>query len=282
MSNIRSIRARIKSVESTRQITRSMKMVAASKLRKTQGLSQSLREYADTCAELLSSVLCDRSRSDNPYLRPSGKGRLCYVLFVGNRGLCGAYNVNVLKYLNDLVHTEGNEGFVITVGRWGRETIEAGDFELRRSFPDMSDTPTTEDARVLTDYLKALYRSGEAREIRLVYQRMRSVLSQTPECRTLLPVKAEKCEAAEFIYEPDVRSVTDALIEQYIDSTVYAALLEAKASEHSARMIAMGSATDNTDELIEKLNLKLNHERQAAVTTEIAEIAGGAEALRNQ
>ena len=134
MSNIRSIRARIKSVESTRQITKSMKMVAVSKLRKTQGLSQSLREYAETCSDLLSSVLSGRLVPDNAFLRPSGKGRICYVLFVGNRGLCGAYNTNVLKYLAELIHTEGNGGFVVTVGRWDMKRSRQASWTYGRAF----------------------------------------------------------------------------------------------------------------------------------------------------
>lgn len=283
MENMRAIRTRIKSIESTRQITRSMKMVAASKLRKTQTAAASLREFAKCSGEMLSSVLSASGKCRNRFITPHSetKKRL-YVLFVGNRGLCGTYNLSVLKYLQELVNEDGRESEIVVCGRWGRELMAGMELPVVRSFDSMSDTPSAADAQELTEYLKDLYLRGETDEIVLVYQSFASVLSQTPTHSVLLPVRTaaeDKGSADGYIFEPDKPSLLDALVELYISNTVYSTLLEARTGEHASRMTAMTAASDNTDELITELNLKLNHARQSAITTEISEIVGGAAAL---
>ncbi len=277
MANLRAIRMRIKSVESTRQITKSMKMVAAAKLRKTQGAFGRLRDYAEKSERMLRCAAADKAGSGNPFLRPHEKNeRVCYVLIVGNRGLCGTYNHGLLRWFEALRKEEERETLVYSAGRWGRELIGPvdGHFEL-------SDAPTAEEAETIAEALKELYRSGKADEIVLVYQQFKSVLQQNPGKRTLLPLRLPEGEReTEWIFEPDAAAVLDRLTELYLETTVRAILLEARTGEHASRMTAMTAAADNTEELIGELTLELNHARQAAITTEISEIAGGAAALR--
>ena len=283
MANLRAIRSRIKSVQNTQQITKSMKMVAAAKLRRTQTAFSALRSFADKSGEILSQV--GAGASENPYLNAHAqRDRVCYVLIVGNRGLCGTYNTALLRYLEDRQKKDGREAFLVVAGRWGKDMIPTVGIPIRRSF-EISDTPSSAEARELTDYLRQLYRGGEADEIVLVFEQFKSVLSQTPGCKTLLPLTPPEggvIDSSNMIFEPDRDSLLDALVEMYLDNSVHAALLEARTGEHSARMTAMTSASDNTEELIGELTLELNHARQAAITTEISEIVSGASALSSK
>lgn len=282
MANMRAIRGRIKSIEQTRQITKSMKMVAAAKRRRTQLSVGNLRSFSDKSRFILSHLMGNVTGSDNPFLTPrAGIKRRCYVLFVGNRGLCGVYNSALLHYAEQEIAADGGESFAVVCGRWGKDSIKASGLDVRCSFDEISDTPSAQDSRELTEYLKELYLSGEADEIVLVYQQFRSVLSQTPGRLTLLPVpQLDEGDSRDYIFEPDEKTVLDALVELYISNTVYSVLLEAKTGEHSARMTAMTAATDNTEELISSLTLELNHARQSAITTEISEIVGGSAMLQ--
>ncbi|MBO6041063.1 MAG: ATP synthase F1 subunit gamma [Oscillospiraceae bacterium] len=284
MANLRAIRKRIKSVENTQQITKSMKMVAGAKLRRTQSAFSSLRDYAARCGEMLGRVAQGMSVTE-PLLLPHAKNeRVCYVLIVGNRGLCGTYNSALLRYLEELAEKEEREKSLLVCGRWGKDMIPGADIPIRESF-EISDAPEAKEAEELAAYLRELYTGGEADEIVLVYQRFQSVLQQNPGTQTLLPMAVEPPEKdaeRKYIFEPDRESLLRTLTDMTLKNTLHAALLEARTGEHSARMTAMSAASDNTEELIGELTLQLNHARQAAITTEISEIAGGAEALRNK
>ena len=283
MANLRAIRSRIKSVENTRQITKSMKMVAAAKLRRTQTAFQSLRVYADRSGELLERVSAGAAgETASPYLKPHAETKcICYVLIVGNRGLCGTYNHALLRYCEKLIRESDRKSLLICCGRWGKDLIAAAGLQVQETM-EIGDTPSHEEALALAEKLKALYREEAVDEIVFVYQHYRSVLSQEPTMTRLLPLKQEAGEKSEEtpIFEPDRESLLNRLLDMYIGNTVHAILLEARTGEHSARMTAMTAAADNTEELINDLTLELNHARQAAITTEISEIAGGAEALR--
>ena len=281
MANMRAIRTRIKSVESTRQITKSMKMVAASKLRRTQDSMAALRPFAETSRRMLAHVAATASGAECPLLVPHEGERICYVLFVGNRGLCGMYNSALVKYLEELA--KGKDCFLVVSGRWDREVIAASGIPVKKTFDAASDTPDSAEARELAGYLRELYLGGEADEVVLVYEHYKSALAQVPVNMQLLPVVAGEAEgsAGDYIFEPDAAELLDRLAQLYLDSTMLSVLLEAKTGEHTARMTAMTSATDNTDELLDELRLRLNHARQSAITTEISEIAGGAAALKN-
>ena len=289
MANIRAIRNRIKSIESTRQITRTMRRVAAAKLTKTQRSFGALQDFASASRGMLER-LGGAGAADEPLLRaPETDAKLVYVLIVGNRGLCGTYNSALLKALQELAEAErelagdaDKEISLVVCGRWGREQIAALGLPVLRRFA-VSDVPTAAEAEEISAYLQELYLGGAADRIVVVHQNFRSVLSQIPTARALLPLELpEGGAAADVIYEPDPASLLHTLLEQTLLGGVHAALLEARAAEHAARMTAMAAASDNTDELIAELSLKLNHARQAAITTEIAEISGGAAALKDK
>ena len=289
MANIRAIRTRIKSIESTRQITRTMRMVAAAKLTKTQRSFGALQDYAAASRELLERLGASGAAEEPLLQRRETEKNVVFVLIVGNRGLCGTYNTALLKALEELTAAEREmpggeekELSLVVCGRWGREQIAALGLPVRRRFA-VSDVPETSEAQEIADYLQKLYLDGEADRVVLLYQSFRSVLQQSPTARTLLPLELPEGGAAtEVIYEPDAQTLLRLLLEQTLLGGVQATLLEARAAEHAARMTAMAAASDNTDELIATLSLKLNHARQAAITTEIAEISGGAAALKRE
>lgn len=286
MGSMREIRARIKSVKNTQQITKTMKMVASAKLRRTQNGLTGIRGFAERSGHILSELLAgDNAGYENQFLLPRSEIRkVCYVLFVGNRGLCGVYNHAVLRYAQELVQAEERECSVVVCGCWGRDIIAQSGLPVACTFDAIGDTPTMGEALPLADHLKRMYLSGEADEIHLVYQRFHSALQQVPAQMQLLPAHLEteqREEAAnDYIFEPDAQSVLENMVELYLNNTVYSVLLEAKVSEQASRMTAMSAATDATGDLISDLSLQLNRVRQAAITTEIAEIVGGANALK--
>lgn len=286
MGSMREIRARIKSVKNTQQITKTMKMVASAKLRRTQNGLGGIRGFAERSGHILSELLDgDNAGYENQFLLPRSEIRkVCYVLFVGNRGLCGVYNHAVLRYAQELVQADERECSVVVCGCWGRDIIAQSGLPVIRTFDEIGDTPGMGEALPLADYLKRMYLSGEADEIHLVYQRFHSALQQVPAQMQLLPAHLEteqRQEAAnDYIFEPDAQSVLENMVELYLNNTVYSVLLEAKVSEQASRMTAMSAATDATGDLISDLSLQLNRVRQAAITTEIAEIVGGANALK--
>ena len=283
MANMRAIRSRIKSVQNTQQITKTMKMVAAANLRRTQTGMSAMRTFAEQTQQLMDALLAGGAQYPNPLLeRREDVKNVCYVLFVGNRGLCGMYNHANVRFLQQLCREETRPCSVVVYGRWGRDVIAQSGLNVTETFQEVSDTPTMNDALQLADYLKRMYLSGEADEIHLIYQHFRSVLSQNPTDLQLLPAAPEaKGESMhDYIFEPDEATILENVLQLYVNNTVLSVLLEAKTGEHAARMTAMSTATDSTRELIAALQLHLNRARQAAITTEISEIVGGANALK--
>lgn len=298
MANTHAIKARIKGVESIGQITKSMKLVAASKLRRMQEGRGSLALMAEKSRRALADVVQGGAELENPFLAPrEEKKRVCFVLFVGNRGLCGIYNSAVLRFAEEQIKRCDKESFLVLCGSWGQDLIEGAGHNVRRRFSDLNDMPRSEDAVEVTEYLKDLYLSGEADEVVMVYQRFYSVMRQKPSALVLFPLDTgadipqddeedpetpaveDAPGGSDYIFEPDRKSVLDALVELYISSSVFSVMLDARTGEHAARMTSMNSAAESTEEMLEQLRLELNHARQAAITTEISEIVGGAQAL---
>ena len=280
MANTRRIKARLKSVESISKVTKSMKMVSAAKLHHVQSQRVAFADFARKSEDALRRAMDGGHSRSCALLRPNGSEATCYVLFAGSRGLCGAYNIELLKCISE--QSFGESDFLIVCGRWGRDNIGHWDLPVSEIFPDMSDTPTAADAQALSGHLKELYLSGQCGCVKLVYEKFVNVLIQTPTVKTLLPPELGErpAEGTDFvIFEPDKATLLDRAAELYFNNTVYSVLLDAKAGEHAARLNAMTSASDSTEKLIAELQLKLNHERQAAITTEIAEVSGGANAL---
>lgn len=280
MPNIYAIKARIKSVESTRQVTKSMKMVSTAKLRRTQYTMNRVQPFAEHCRRILECLCSGGLETEQALMQARTEiKRVCYVLVVGNRGLCGSYNSDILRYMKELAKREEKEFFTVVCGHWGEDVIAQEGLNVKRRFPDLSDTPDRGESGRISDYLKELYRSGQADKIVLVYQRHKG-MGQEAVNEQLLPVVPLKgVKARDYIFEPDRESLLERVADLYVDNVVYEALLQARTGEHFARMTAMTTATDNTDEIIRKLTQEMNTQRQAQITTQISEVIGGANAL---
>lgn len=288
MANMRAIRTRIKSVKNTEQITKAMKMVAVSKLRRTQNAMTAMRPFTEKSREVMDTLLGGSSGLENRFITPHKEvKKVCYVLFLGNRGLCGAYNSAALHYANSLIRASDKDYGLVICGRWGRDVLANSRLNVIRTFSELSDTPNNDEALEIADYLKDLYVDGEYDEIILVYQSYITALHQEPVHTQYLPAAPEKSEKSAvgsrmFIFEPDTASVLESVMQLYLNNKIMSVLLEAKVGEHSARMTAMTSAADSTKTLIAELDLRLNRARQASITTEISEIVGGASALKRK
>ncbi len=278
---LRDIRRRIRSVESTRKITQAMKMVAAAKLRRAQESAEASRPYAERIEDALRSVAADASAGRMPLLRARPVQRIGYVVVTGDRGLSGPYNANVLRRLQQELAGGGGEATFFAVGRKGRDYLRRRGHTLTKEYIGIGDYPRYTQAQAIGEDIVAAFTKGEVDEVRLVYAQFVTVMTQNPSVQVLLPLKPPEGKAArQYIYEPDAESVLDKLVPHYLYALLYRSLLEAKASEWGARMTAMDSATRNSEDLIKGLVLRLNRLRQAAITNEIAEIVGGANALQ--
>ena len=287
MANMRAIRTRIKSVKNTQQITKAMKMVAVSKLRRTQAGMQAMRPFAEKSQEMLDTLLASGSGNENRFIKPRKEvKKVCYVLFVGNRGLCGMYNSAIMHFMQDIAKEETRDYTVVVCGRWGKDVIAKSRIPVMHTFAELSDTPNAAETLDVSEYLKELYLNGEVDEVHLVYQRYISALRQEPTKVQLLPAAPESSDKGSgnrsVIFSPDADSVLENVMQLYINNKVLAVMLDAKCGEHSSRMTAMTAATDSTKSLISELDLSLNRARQAAITTEISEIVGGAAALKKK
>ena len=287
MANMRAIRTRIKSVKNTEQITKAMKMVAVSKLRRTQSGMQAMRPFSEKSQEVMDTLLSSSSVPENRFIKPHKEvKKVCYVLFLGNRGLCGAYNSSILHYANSVIKQSGKDYGLVVCGRWGKDVLANSSLKVVKTFSELSDTPNIDEALEVADYLKSLYTSGEYDEVHLIYQHYVTALRQDPMNVQYLPAVPEKSEHKKgpgriFIFEPDTDSVLESVMQLYLNK-IMSVLLDSKCGEHSARMTAMTAASDSTKTLIAQLDLKLNRARQAAITTEITEIVGGAAALKKK
>lgn len=288
MANMRAIRTRIKSVKNTEQITKAMKMVAVSKLRRTQSGMQAMRPFSEKSQEVMDTLLSSSSVPENRFIKPHKEvKKVCYVLFLGNRGLCGAYNSSILHYANSVIKQSGKDYGLVVCGRWGKDVLANSSLKVVKTFSELSDTPNIDEALEVADYLKSLYTSGEYDEVHLIYQHYVTALRQDPMNVQYLPAVPENSEHKKgpgriFIFEPDTDSVLESVMQLYLNNKIMSVLLDSKCGEHSARMTAMTAASDSTKTLIAQLDLKLNRARQAAITTEITEIVGGAAALKKK
>ena len=282
---MREIRTRIKSVQSTQQITRAMKMISAAKLRRSQRNGESMRLFSNRIREILGSLLTGENVS-HPLLTPrSDVKKVAYLLFMGNRGMCGSYNFALIDYMHDLVEKTEKGLHVIAVGQWGYDALSEAGVPIAEEYSDAGDIPVMEDAVTLAGHMKKMFLAGEVDEVYLVFQRYVSALQQAPDCVRLLPATAPRSHTVgerKYIFEPSRDSVLDNAVQLYVNCEVFAALQEARSAEQAARLTAMTSATDATEELIGQLSLDLNRARQSAITTEISEIVGGAAALRRK
>ena len=285
MAKTGDIKRRIRSVHSTKKITKAMEMVAAAKLRKMQQRVVAARPFAEKLQEVMGRLVAHMEDFQHPLLDVRERKKVAYVLFTGDRGLCGGYNSNIIRLAESSLNQEEADSSLILVGRKGREYFRRRNYPITETFSDIGDEPGFIQAREIIARILNYYQDGTFDEVRLVYTKFRTAISQEPSDIKLLPLEspqaAEEVEAgvSDYIYEPSAEGVLKELLPKYVENYFYHALLESKTSEHGARMTAMGSASQNAEEMIDKLTMMYNRARQAAITTEISEIVGGAEAL---
>jgi F-type H+-transporting ATPase subunit gamma len=282
---LRALRRRIRSVQNTQQITKAMEMVAAAKLRRAQGRALASRPYAAKITEMLESLSGAASELDHPLFKAREVRTTALVVVTSDRGLCGAYNTNLLRAAEQRLRAAAPDAIrLVLVGKKGR------DYFRRRRYPVLAaHTPVPAEAsiafaRELTEDLSGRFVSGEVDRVELLFTRFVSALRRHIVTETFLPVGSDRGEAAggggNAIFEPNAESIFAELLPRYATAKLFAALADALASEQSARMIAMGAARRNAGELIDLLVLRRNRMRQAAITKELLDIVGGAEALK--
>jgi F-type H+-transporting ATPase subunit gamma len=291
MPSTRDIRRRIRSVKNTAQITKAMQMVAASKMRKAQQAALAGRSYATLMNQVLAHVKAGAGEISHPLMEVRELRKRCVVLISSDKGLCGALNSNLMR---EAAKTDRQTTVFVTAGRKGSQFVARTRRALAAEFT-YKDSPQFSEARVISKFVRDLFLKGEVDQVDVLFTNFISTLNQRPDTMTLLPLGelkgvtvdvsgehlSRELEAAhtEFIFEPSAEQVLGALLPHYINFQVYQFLLEAKASEHSARMVAMKNATDNAGQLIKDLTLEYNKLRQANITKELLEISSAAMAL---
>ena len=272
------IKNRIRSMESTKQITKAMEMVAASKLRRAQTQVQSSRPYFEILLSTIGDIVASTQEMSSPYLTARPVTRSAYVVIAGDRGLAGGYNNNVLKLAHE--HMSGKDVVVLPLGKKAVDFFKARKTPLLvENYREAEDLGVSDCFTAAKQLCKA-YRNREVDEMFLVYTNFVSVLSQTPTVLQLLPLQhipqdGEKAKS-DILYEPDSVEALERIVPEYLGGMLYGALCESRAAEQAARRTAMDSATQNADEMIADLSLKFNRARQAAITQEITEIVAGA------
>ena len=266
----KSIKNRIRSMESTRQITRAMELVAASKLRKAQNQAITTRPYYTCLYETINQIASANGELSSPFMEQQDGGKTLCVVIAGDRGLSGGYNSNVLKPLS-------RENAVLPIGKKAVEYCTARSMDVVSGEYLSAEKLTAEDCIKMAEEICRDYLAGRFSRIDLRFTNFVSVLTQTPATLQLLPLQnmgGRKTES-DMLYEPDPETVLQAIIPEYLGGVIYGALCESRASEQAARRGAMDAATQNADTMIEDLSLQLNRARQAAITREITEIVAG-------
>lgn len=288
MAKGRELKGRIKSVENTRKITRTMEMVATSKMKRAADRVASARPYALALGEVLSRVYSPELAEQFPLLRrPAQVRKAALVVLTANRGLCGAFNTNLLRESRARLAEWEGKGISVELHVVGRKGIGFFKYLGRNqatSRADIGDRPSAEDAASLIDGLMARYAAGEIDAVYITYAKYKSALSTPPATEQVLPVVAPTADGAagmrDFLLAPSAEEILEALLPLYVRNTVYRALVETAAGEQGARRTAMKNATDNATEMLQLLKRTYNSARQAQITQEIAEIVGGASALQ--
>ena len=266
-----------------------MNLVATSKLNKSKEAALRTRPFFNKILSTMQSIAVNAKGQGSPFLKANGSDVKAYITLSGDKGLCGGYNANICKLT--LSHIEDKEkSHLIVVGKKGVEQFKSRGYEVAKTVTDISESPTYRDAKEIADYVIDKFQKGEIGEVYLAYTRFKSTISQEPQMVRLLPLdmkNIEQTEASEskepsdlLTYEPSPEAVLGYVIPRYVADVIYGALCEASASENGARMTAMDSATENAQEIQDKLSIQYNRARQAAITQELTEIVAGAGALK--
>ncbi|MFO0565348.1 MAG: ATP synthase F1 subunit gamma [Polyangiaceae bacterium] len=300
MANLKAIRKRITSVKSTQKITRAMKMVAGARLNRAQQRILALRPYAVKTGHVLAEVTAAASRRieeggggidpEHPLLARRPESTVLLLVITSDRGLCGAFNTNILRVAERQWRereAQGQKVQIAVIGRKGRDFFKRRGAPVVHVFSGVWDRLDLDQARTVAKVVLKPFLQGEVDSIYLVYNEFKSAMTQRVVCEALFPLPLKEIEEAaepvyerEFIFEPNKQALLERLTPMYVEISVLRALLESMASELGARMTAMDSATKNASEMIDRLTLSYNRARQAAITTELMEIIGGAEALK--
>ena len=298
MATVREIRRRIKSVKNIAQVTRAMQAVSASKMRRAQEAVLATRPYAQRAWTLLTHLAAQRTETEeiHPLLEARPGDRVALVLITSDRGLCGAFNTNIIRSALEYLEALPVPADVVAVGRKGRDIMLRRGQSLVAEFSDLPAQPTLADLTPIARIVLDGFLDGTYDIVYIAYTDFINTLRQEPVVKRLLPltptemeqqamaeyveeVALETVEVPEYIYEPDPRTILNTVVPRFTELQVYQAVLESIASEHSARMVAMRNATENAEALTQDLQLTYNKARQRAITSEIMDIAGGAEAL---
>ncbi len=290
----RILRRRIRSVQATKKITRAMELIAASRIVKAQARVRAATPYAQRLTDVIANLAAGGAGSDDPLLTPPADvERVAYIVVTADRGLAGGYNNNILRLAERAVQAEqvsGRSYELVVTGKKALGYFRFRKYRIHADFQGFSDAPSYADAKAVSDAALALFHDGTVQQIRLAYTRFESMGVQVPVVVPFVPLDTSDADtaaagerdgaAAAYEFEPDPDRILSALLPRYAEARLYAALLESAASEHAARQRAMKAATDNAEDLITNLRRVMNRARQDAITTEILEIVGGAEALK--
>jgi len=288
MASLKEVKERIKSITSTQQITKAMKMVAAAKLRKAQDRTVQLRPYSEKLGALLANVSSGNADEGmDTYSTAKEGGRVLVVAVTSDRGLCGAFNSNIFKGVRSFIQDQNiaeDQVDVMPVGKKAYDFFKKGNMNLIDGYWEVFHDLTFENVRKGAEFAMEGFANGDYSHVVIVYNEFKNVATQIVRAEQFLPiVEAEQTADAssntDYIYEPSKEFIVEELIPKSLKIQFYKAVLESNASEHGARMTAMGKATDNAGDLLKELKLTYNRTRQAAITKEILEIVGGAEAL---
>lgn len=291
----RILRGRIAAMQNTKKITRAMELIAGARIVRAQQRVHAAVPYSDQITEVVKDLAAAGADHHSPLLedRPVIKNT-CYVVITADRGLCGGYNAGVQRAAEGEVKADvlAGKGYeIIPVGRKAESYFKFRGYELGEGFAGFSDSPSYDDAKAIGKHVVGLFASGHVDKVELVYTRFITPGSQEVVLRPLVPLSGETIvggdgkagsddgSGSDYEFEPDPTTILDTLLPRYVEARIYAALLNAAASEHAFRQRAMKAATDNAEELIKTLSITMNRARQASITTEIMEIVGGAEAL---
>jgi F-type H+-transporting ATPase subunit gamma len=288
MATLRDIKRRINAVKSTKQITKAMKMVAAAKLRRAQSRMTDMRPYADKMNSVIASMT-GSGEALHPLLVQRPRKTIEVLVLTSDRGLCGAFNTNILKAAEKLINERKEENFnvnVSVVGKKANDYFKRRNVEMRNSWVDISGKLSYTDAIRIAEDIVENYLNESIDEVFIIYNQFRTVMNQEVTVQKLMPLSApentEETEDASTLYtfEPSQKEILNQLLPKNVEVQIYRALLESQASEEAARMTAMENATQNADEMIDSLTLQFNKARQASITGELMDIVGGVEALK--
>ncbi len=285
MANLKAILKRINTVKSTQQITKAMKMVSAAKLRRTEGKTRNFRVYNSELESIIQGVI-EKGGIEHPFLKNREERKILLVAFAADRGLCGSYNHNLVKKVEEFLNVHKDKEILIYFyGRKLKEKFKRRKLNVIEYLPAMTEHVTFEMAVKEAEKFKQYFVEDKVDAVYVIFSFFRSPLRQEPMIRKVLPITFEKKESGlenyvDYLYEPTKEEVVHWLIESYFHSVIYDSILEGVASEHAARMTAMDNATNNAEDMIYRLTLTYNKARQAAITKELMEIVTGAEALK--